>query len=241
MSFTDTVLLKLHVVREDGKANTCLELDAKDAELRQKPKDVIKGNENPRTTRVRKIVVDAAVELLIKEGHHAVTPQQVSRVTGVARSTIYRYWSDPVELLLDAIDNVVAPHQNFSTVGDLRTDLVSALESLRLRLTRRPFRVMFAGLLDHATRSKEFVTAQRRFVTGVANPLRDVVVEAISDGRLDPSLDPEFVVAQLVGPLLYQHVMLQAPITDELIAFSVNGFVDANELGVTPGSLRDPT
>ena len=99
----------------------------------QKSPDQQEGTENPRTTRVRKIVLDAATDLLIDQGHHAVTPQRVSTVTGVARSTIYRLWPDPVSLLLDAIDRVLAPDHAAPTVGDLGADLATALERLRLR------------------------------------------------------------------------------------------------------------
>ncbi len=186
--------------------------------------------ENPRTTRVRKIVLDAATALLIEEGHSAVTPHQVSKTTGVARSTIYRHWPDPDSLLIDAIDSVLAPDHTLSSVGNLSIDLTTALESLRLRLNRRPFRAMFAALLDHATRSKELIPAQRRFVTGVTAALRSIVAEAVDDGRLDPAINLEVLVAQLAGPLFHQHVMLQARITDELIANTVKGFVVANEV-----------
>ena len=186
------------------------------------------GDENPRTTRVRRIVVDAATNLLIAEGHHAVTAQRVSQATGVARSTIYRHWPDPVSLLLDAIDSVVAPDHITSTVGDLHLDLSNALGSLRLRLNRRPFRAMFAALLDHARRSREFAPAQRRFVTGVTSPVRSIVTDAIDDGRLDPLLRPDDAVAQLTGPLFHQHVMLRARISDELIAGTVDGFLAIN-------------
>lgn len=186
------------------------------------------GQGNPRTTRVRKIVLDAATQLLIDEGHHAATPQRVSQLTGVARSTIYRQWPDPVDLLLDAIDRVVAPDHVFATSGNLEQDLIMALESLRLRLNRRPFRTMFAALLDHAGRSIEYVPAQRHFVNGVTAPLRGIIIKGIEDGRLDPAMKPTDAVAQLSGPLFGQHVMLRARITDDLIARTVTGFLGAN-------------
>jgi len=193
--------------------------------------------ENPRTTRVRKIVLDAAAVLLIEEGHHAVTPHRVSKVTGIARSTIYRHWPDPVSLLMDAIDSALAPDYTLSTIGDVRADLTTALESIRLRLNRRPFRALFAALLDNATRSKELIPAQRRFVTGVTAPLQSIVAEAMDDGRLDPSIKLQDVVAQLAGPLFHQHVMLQARITNELIANTIKGVVVANEVPTTSGRL----
>lgn len=196
--------------------------------------------ENPRTTRVRRIILDAATALLVEKGHHAVTHHQVSKLTGVPRSTIYRHWPDAVSLLMDAIDTVLAPDHTLVTAGDVRSSLTTALESMRLRLDRRPFREMFAALLDHATRSEELIPAQRRFVAGVTAPLRSVLAEVIDDGRLDRSLRLEDVVAQLAGPLFHQHVMLQARISDELITNTVEGFVIANEALTTSGHGARP-
>ena len=184
--------------------------------------------QNPRTARVRKVVVDAAAELLIEEGHYAVTPQRVSKATGVARSTIYRHWPDPVTLLLDAIDSVLAPHHTVSSVGDVHADLVIALANLRSRLRRRPFREVFAALLDHASRSREFVAAQRRFVTAVTDPLRDVVVAATDSGELHPTTNPDEAVAQLTGPIFYMHVMQRTATSDDLIENTVGGFLSVN-------------
>ena len=114
----------------------------------RKSPDQQEGTENPRTTRVRKIVLDAATDLLIDQGHHAVTPQRVSTVTGVARSTIYRLWPDPVSLLLDAIDRVLAPDHAAPTVGDLGRRSRHRARTLAVRLNRRPFRAIFVALLD---------------------------------------------------------------------------------------------
>ena len=181
--------------------------------------------ENPRTTRVRKVVLEASTTLFIEEGYRAVTPQRVSQETGVARSTIYRHWPDQQALLLDTIDVVVFPHGGLEWSGDLRADLVSALEGLRRRLDRRPFRDIFAALLEHANRSREIVPAQRRAVEGVLAPTREVIESAVADGRLELSGSAEDAVARLAGPLMHQHVMLRERITDELISTTIDGFL----------------
>jgi AcrR family transcriptional regulator len=194
--------------------------------------------ENPRTTRVRKIVLDAATALFMEEGYRAVTPQRVSQLTGVARSTIYRHWPDQVALLLDTIDLVVHPHDSVATVGELATDLATALESLQRRLDRRPFRDIFAALLEHANRSSEIIPVQRRFVSGVVAPLHQIVVEAVDQGRLDLCVSTEEAVAQLAGPLFQQHVMLRAPITHELIVGTVEAFIAASPAHARRGRRR---
>ncbi len=190
--------------------------------------------ENPRTSRVRKIVLDAATTILLEQGHQAVTPQAVSKATRVARSTIYRLWPDRVSLLLETIDTLLAPHHSVPAVGELtadfQADLTITLESLRRRLSTRPFRAIFAALLDHANSCGALIPAQRRFVSGVEAPLREIILAAGERGLLDRSIKLEEAAAQLTGPLFHQHVMLRARITDELIARTVEGFLATNHV-----------
>ena len=138
--------------------------------------------ENPRTTRVRQIIVDSAAGLLIREGAGAVTAVRVAEDTGVARTTIYRHWPDATALLLDAIDRVVRPHVPTRITDNLEADLMTALTNLRMRMRRNPFRFVFTALLDHANRDRNLVPAQRRFVNGILQPIQDVITAALQRG-----------------------------------------------------------
>ena len=66
---------------------------------------------------------------------------------------------------------------------------------------------------------------QRRFVRGVLQPTRDVLTAAIQRGDLPPNLDVDQALAQIVGPLFSRHIMLRAPISDELIADTTECFL----------------
>ncbi|MCH8983422.1 MAG: TetR/AcrR family transcriptional regulator, partial [Acidobacteria bacterium] len=141
-------------------------------------------DENPRTTRIRDIVLQAVIELLVAEGAGAVTALRVSKHAGVARSTIYQHWPDQNNLLLDAIDRIMIPDVPTSITNNLEEDLTTALANLRRRMTKQPFRALFATLLDHANRDKAFVAPQRRFVNGVLQPIREILTAATQRGDL---------------------------------------------------------
>ena len=181
---------------------------------------------NPRTTRVRQIILDAAIDLLIKEGAGAITAVRIAEKTGVARTTIYRHWTDNTALLLDAIDKLISPHAPTSHSENLEEDLSAALSNLRMRMTKRPFRIVFAALLDHANRNRGAVGAQRRFVNGVLQPLQDVLANAKGRGVLPSTVDVATASAQLAGPLFIQHVMLRTAISDRLISQTIARFLD---------------
>ena len=181
--------------------------------------------ENPRTTRVRDLVLDEGLRLLVEEGGEAVTALRIAEATNVARSTIYRHWSDQPSLLYDVVERGVAPHGSSERTGDLEADLESALRGLRSRLDKRAFRRVFAALLTQADSDDAFVGSQQRLLDGVMAGVRGVLADAVSDGRLPESLDVDEACAQLAGPLLTQHVMVRRPIADELISGVVAAFI----------------
>ena len=181
--------------------------------------------ENPRTTRIRDIVLPAVIELLLTEGAGAVTALRVSEHAGVARSTVYQHWPDQRSLLLDAIDRIMTPHVQVTITGSLEDDLTAALADLRKRITKQPFRALFATLLDHANRDRAFVAAQRRLVDGVLQPIREILAAAIQRGDLPPTVDVDDAAVALAGPILTQHIMLRAKISDELITNTTTQFL----------------
>lgn len=183
--------------------------------------------ENPRTTRVRQVILDGATDLLIQHGAREVTAPRIAQETGVARTTIYRHWPDQSRLLLDTIDTIVAPHAPTKVSDDLEADLTDTLTNLRTRMTRHPFRQIFAALLDHANRDRTFVVAQQRFINGVLQPITDVLTAAVDRGDLPSSLDTGQACAVLAGPLFHQHVMLRASIDDRLISKTIHQFLAA--------------
>ena len=181
--------------------------------------------ENARTTRVREVIVDTAAGLLVREGASAVTALRIAEDTGVARTTIYRHWPDPTALLLDAIDRVVRPHVPTRITDNLEEDLTQALTNLQMRMRKKPFRLVFAALLDHANRDRNLVAAQRRFVNGVLQPIQDVITAAQQRGDLPSTVQVETASAQLAGPLFLQHVMLRSTISEELISKTIAQFL----------------
>ena len=181
--------------------------------------------ENPRTTRVRQVILDAAADLLVEQGAGEVTAYRIAQETGVARTTIYRHWPDQAHLLRDTIDSLVAPHSPTTFTDDLGADLITALSNLRARMVRHPFRQIFAALLSQANLDRSFVAAQQRFVNGVLQPINDILTAAVNREDLSSSVDIPQACAALAGPLFHQHVMLRESIDDHLITSTVHQFL----------------
>ena len=182
-------------------------------------------HENPRTTRVRQVILDAAGDLLIQQGAGEVTASRIAQETGVARTTIYRHWPDQSHLLLDTIDSLVAPHAPTTLTNNLELDLITGLTNLRTRMNRHPFRQIFAALLDLANQDQTLGAAQQRFVNGVLQPINDVLNAALERGDLSSEVDLPKALAALAGPLFHQHIMLRESIEDRLVTNTVRQFL----------------
>lgn len=172
---------------------------------------------NPRTRRVRKAILDAAVEVLLTGGSREVTPSRVAEHADVARTTIYRHWPDQSSLLLATIDSLTAPHFPASSHGPLDVDLRTNLQGLRTRLVTRDVRRVFAALASHAAYDGAFVVAQRRFITRITQPVVDTLQAAQDRGELDAGLDSQLEATVLTGPLLYEHLVMHNDITELLV------------------------
>jgi AcrR family transcriptional regulator len=89
----------------------------------------IQHKSNPRIARTRARVLEATLELAADSGLQACTFDAVSERSGVARSTLYRHWSNQAELVMEAIQSQevkrVAPN-----TGNLRDDMLNAMLEL---------------------------------------------------------------------------------------------------------------
>ena len=172
---------------------------------------------NPRTRRVRKVILDAAIEVLIERGVQDVTAAHVAEQADVARSTIYRHWPDQRSLLLATLDALASPHRQTPTTGHLDTDVRTVLELLRTRLTTHDVASVFGALAAYAARDEAFREGQRRFVGHLTQPTVDVLTLAQEHGALGPDVDCDLEATLLTGPLLHQHLVLHADIDDDFI------------------------
>lgn len=170
---------------------------------------------DPRIAVTRSRVLDAARKLLVEEGQDAVTPTRLAAVTGVSRSTIYRRWPHPDDIVFEAIaDDTDAPP--FVPSGDIRQDLTRYLEALREGLGAF-HSTLLATRIDRAEHDAETAETLRR--TGAHR--RDLIADLLGHPRDDFGKQH----ALIVGPLIYQRFMAREEITDELIELIVDAYL----------------
>lgn len=150
-------------------------------------------------------VLTAALEILLTEGGPALTPLRLHQATGVSRSTIYRHWSTPTEVLAAILD--VAPLVPRVLSGDHAADLHAEVDDLCDRLRDRPVASVLQALVTMAATDEAAVPLRQRYVDDLVAPFR-----AALEGADLPTERVDDAISAIVSPLLVDALLLDRPV-----------------------------
>ncbi|KKC48297.1 TetR family transcriptional regulator [Paenibacillus sp. D9] len=166
---------------------------------------------NGRVERSRHTVLTTAFELLSEGGVASFTVDEVSRRSGVAKTTIYRHWPTREALVIDACSRMIA-EQEVPDTGTLEGDVTAILEEIAHLLPTANWSFVLPSIVDTAERNPEFAEIHSRIQRGHAAPLREVLQRAVDRGELSADADMSTIVAALLGPLFYRRWFSREPI-----------------------------
>jgi AcrR family transcriptional regulator len=169
---------------------------------------------DPRVERTTATVIAAVGRLLRSEGPGAVTFGRVSRETGVSRTTLYRHWAGPSELLADAWARVSPPNE-VARSDDLEADLVELFLGVRDVVESATMRRSLPALLDAAQDDPVIAELHAGFVRERRQPIIERLDAARRAGDLAPDVDPDLLVDLLSGPLFYRQLLRHEHTSDE--------------------------
>jgi AcrR family transcriptional regulator len=169
-----------------------------------------------RIRRSRKAVLAATLQLLAEAGLSGVSVDEVSRRSGVAKTTIYRHWPSRSALLIDACSNLGAKPQVPDT-GTLKGDLMELATSMARRLRSERWASILPSMIDAAERDAELAEVQTRLHSGFMAPLYAAIERAKKKGELSRDRDPSQIVASIVGPLYYRRWFSRQPLEEKFV------------------------
>lgn len=159
----------------------------------------------PRSDRAHRAILDAARELLIRDGFSGLRLEHVAERAGVGKATIYRRWASKEALAEDLLAELAAPHIAVAETGDTRQELLAAVMNPMRAVTETDFGPVIRALLS-----------QIAINPSLGDPFRATVVQArraeiarlisrgIQRGDLRPDADPLVATELLVGPVYFR-------------------------------------
>lgn len=194
------------------------------------------GAGRPRSAEAQRAVLAAARELFEAGGYAAATIDAVSAQSGVAKTTIYRWWPNRASLLVEVLAEVhtaavplpAGGEPVRAIVGELR-DAAGALNGLTGKL--------LTALIGEAQHDPEVSDA---LLEGLFRPRRAatarVIRRAQEQGAIRPDVPPDIAADLLFGPLFYRMLVRHDPVTRafmmQVFRFAMDG------LGAIPASPK---
>jgi len=172
----------------------------------------------PRSLRARQAILDATYALVKKGGYGAATIEAISLRSGVAKTTIYRWWPNRaalvVDLLMELAAKEVPPPTGPDTMGALRKEMRGIAAASDQLLGR-----LMTSLLGEAQADPEIRTALLdRLFHPRSRFTANVILEGQRSGRLRKDVPALVAVDLLVGPLFYRMLVKHQPLNDAFVA-----------------------
>ena len=166
----------------------------------------------PRSEEARLATLGAAVALIGEGGPAVATMDAIARRAGVSKQTVYRWWSSPAEILLEALNEGAAQLAPLEETGDLEHDLRTFLRRSVLG-AREPVGRLLAALMAEAQRDPKFGESFRAgFLAKRRAVLRELLEHAAERGELEPDVDLDFLVELFFGALWYRLLAANGPL-----------------------------
>ncbi|WP_372495449.1 TetR/AcrR family transcriptional regulator [Saccharopolyspora soli] len=152
--------------------------------------------------RVRRQVLDATRELLETGGYSACTVDALVSVSGVSKTTIYRWWDNRAEVVLDMLEDAFglpdAPDDRGSALNRVEQYLAA-----EMRFHDGPAGPVLRGLLaDAQHRPSLAATIESRFLGPRRAALVDLLRLGIAEGALRSETNLSLTASLLLAPLL---------------------------------------
>jgi AcrR family transcriptional regulator len=185
-----------------------------------------RGNRYGRSEHAREAVLEAVDDLLVERGFAGVTIEGIAARAGVAKQTIYRWWSSKVDILMDAFIDDMAQHLTPPDHGDLGLDLRAHLSRTADFLTRADAGAVFRALVGQAQHDPELATRLRGdYLSQQRVRDRLPLVRAVERGQLPPDTDLDQAIDQLLGPIHYRVLVTGQPVPREFTDALVDQFL----------------
>jgi AcrR family transcriptional regulator len=176
----------------------------------------------PRSADATERVRAAALALAYEGGVQHATVDRIASLSGVAKTTIYRRWTNAASIVMDAYLAEISPLIPYRRKETVQDTFVAAVRQL-VRALRGPRGQLLRHLIGAAQSDPQL---QEAFWTHWIGPRREqarqVIEGARSAGQIAPHVDADVLVDEIFGAVYYRLLIpykgLSEAYVDRLIA-----------------------
>ncbi len=176
--------------------------------------------------RSKQAVLTATYQLLTENGVSGLSVDEVSRRSGVAKTTIYRHWPSRSALVLDACSKLT-PEREAPDTGSLRGDLMALATDLAHRLRTARWPAVLPSIIDAAERDPELADVYSALHAALIAAFRVAVERGQTRGEISRERSVAEFVAGIIGPIFYRRWFSREPLDKRFVTAIVDSLVGA--------------
>lgn len=161
-----------------------------------------RGPGRPRSEEAERAILDAALDQLARCGIAGLSIEAVAQHAGVAKTTVYRRWSNKTDLVVAALAQLKGPLV-YPPGGAPREDLLFLMKNAARAWGNAPEAEIFARLMAEANDHPELM---EQYWNRVIAPRRqinfDVLNRCVAAGLIRPEADLWLVHEMLMAPII---------------------------------------
>jgi AcrR family transcriptional regulator len=162
----------------------------------------------------------------------------VARLSGVSKTTLYKWWPSKGALALDGYFHAVEETLAFDDTGDVRADLLSQLRAFARVMTATPAGRVVTELIGQSQTDEDLAVAFRSLYSSERRRLAgERLRRAQQQGQIREDVDVQVLVDQLWGAVYHRLLIPDEPVTDAFVTALVSNLID----GITPSSATPPS
>jgi AcrR family transcriptional regulator len=176
---------------------------------------------------VRADVFRVVGEILLGEGIADLTFERVARLSGVSKTTLYKWWPSKGALALDGYFHAVEETLAFEDTGDIRADLLNQLRAFARIMTATPAGRVVTELIGQSQTDEDLAVAFRSLYSGERRRLAgERLKRAQEQGQIRDDVDVQVLVDQLWGAVYHRLLIPDEPVTDAFVTALVSNLID---------------
>ena len=183
----------------------------------------------PRDPSRDEAIIDASIDLLVREGYDRLSMEAVAAEAGVGKATVYRRWGSKAELVIDAMATLKPAIDSIDTGtldGDIELMIVASCSPHSQRLLQ-----VMVSICSALPREPDLLDAfKTRFTEPRIARITDMLLRARERGELGPDVDVA-MAASLVPSLMLQRVLMTGQPAGRVYAEQIVGSVLLPVLG----------
>ncbi|QLY30538.1 TetR/AcrR family transcriptional regulator [Nocardia huaxiensis] len=193
---------------------------------------------DPRKLRSRARLLDAATTLLKSGGVQAVTVDAVTRLSKVARTTLYRNFDNSADLLAATFERLVPQVAPPPPTGPLRDQLIELLTRQSTLIDEAPMQLttlawLAMGPQHPSDQPRTFATLRDRVIQQYRQPFDELLGNPEIHDELG-DFDTTLALAQLIGPMVFAKLTGLRAFTREDCSHLVDDFLTARRTSQRP-------